>query len=157
MLRYILILLLWTPFVHAAEPDAQAKRHFQDYLAECGTNEIRCLWFHDDSAAVGMVMQLNLADYSVRDYRDVFDHALQGGGDRKMSHPQLLTLRKSSTTCRRQKKRRIIAGVSLSQCDGMGRLRFSSTTDGVCRQSFNAFMTSVEDISGMEKTPNAGL
>ena len=95
MLRYILlILLVWTPFVHAAEPDAQAKRHFQDYLAECGTNEIRCLWFHDDTATVGIVMQLNLADYSVRDYRDVYNWAHQGGGDRKMSHPQLLTLQK---------------------------------------------------------------
>ena len=95
MLRYILLFLfLWTPFVHAAEPEAQVKRHFQDYLGLCGENEIRCLWFHDDTTVVGMVMQVNLADYSVRDYRDVFDWAKQGGVPHMISHPQLLTLRK---------------------------------------------------------------
>ena len=99
MLRHVLpILLLCTCCVHAAELDAEAKQYFQAYLAECGTNEIRCLWFHDDAAAVGIVMQVNLANYSVRDYRDVYDHAQQGSGNHKISHPQLLTLRKIINT-----------------------------------------------------------
>ena len=58
----------------------RAKRYYEGYLASCNTNEVRCLWFLQDSSNVGMVMQLNLVDYSVCNYRDLFDHALQGGG-----------------------------------------------------------------------------
>ncbi|MBI3852365.1 MAG: hypothetical protein HY298_19080 [Verrucomicrobia bacterium] len=76
--------------------DAKATKHFQEYLAKCGTNEIRCVWFLNEKPNVAMVMTLNLQAYSVYTVREVYNWALQSEETRKLSHSQVLSLQKIS-------------------------------------------------------------
>src|SRR5438874_8081771 len=94
MLRYISILLALVPLLVRAADDADATKHFQEYLAQCGTNEVRCVWFLHDKPNVGMVMTLNLQDYTVFTAREVYNWAVQSSETRTLTHPQVLNLQK---------------------------------------------------------------
>ena len=66
-------------------PDA-AKDHFREYLVNCETNGINCLWFLHNDLGIGMVMTIHLDQETVYTVRDVYDHALQGGeGTRRLT------------------------------------------------------------------------
>jgi hypothetical protein len=74
--------------------NAASKQHFKDYLAKCDTNELRCVWFLQDNPRIGMVMTIRLDQETVLTGRDFYGWALQGGdGNRRLSHPQVLTLK----------------------------------------------------------------
>lgn len=73
--------------------DASARQHFQNYLDQCGTNEIRCLWFLGDNPAVGMVMTIDLSRETVFTVRDVYDWAEQSAKTRTLSHSQMRNLK----------------------------------------------------------------
>lgn len=88
-----------TPLPTPAQPAAEdinaelARRnleHFTGYLSKCPENEIRCLWFVDDRISVGMRMEIDLQESKVYTVRDVFNHALQNGWTRGMSHYQIV-------------------------------------------------------------------
>lgn len=64
--------------------------HFTSYLSECPENEIRCLWFGGDIINVGMIMQIQIEESKVYTVRDVFNHALQSGVTRGMTHYQMV-------------------------------------------------------------------
>lgn len=72
-----------------------AKLFFKDYLAKCGTNEIRCLWFLQDNPTIGMEMTVHLNEESVYTAREVYNWARQASDLRKLSHPQKLNLEKA--------------------------------------------------------------
>ncbi len=91
MLRYLFILLVLNPFFIRAADDGGAAKFFGDYLAGCGTNEIRCIWFLGPN--VGMVMIFNIQDYTVFTAREVYNWAEQTSETRKLSHSQILSLR----------------------------------------------------------------
>lgn len=74
-----------------AEQARQCREHFTSYLSECPENEIRCLWFGGDLAYMGMIMQIQLQESKVYTVRDVFNHALQSGVKRGMTHYQIVT------------------------------------------------------------------
>jgi hypothetical protein len=74
--------------------DEGAKAYFKDYLAKCATNEIRCLWFLQDNPKVGMVMAINFNEESVSTAREVYNWAVQSLETRKLSHAQILNLKK---------------------------------------------------------------
>jgi hypothetical protein len=74
-----------------AELARQCREHFTSYLSECPENEIRCLWFGGDLAYMGMIMQIQLQESKVYTVRDVFNHALQSGVKRGMTHYQIVT------------------------------------------------------------------
>jgi hypothetical protein len=74
--------------------DEGAKAYFKYYLAQCSTNEIICLWFLQDNPKVGMVMGIDLKEESVTTVRDVFKWAFQNFETRKLSHSQILNLKK---------------------------------------------------------------
>ena len=83
-----------TNSVAAPKQDEGAKEHFKDYLAKCDTNEVRCLWFLDDKPEVGMVMTINLNRESVFTVREVYNWAEQSSETRKLTHSQILNLKK---------------------------------------------------------------
>ena len=78
----------------ALKRDEEAKAYFKDYLAKCGTNEIRCLCFLQDNPRIGMVMTINLNEESVTTAREVYNWADQSFETRKLSHSQILNLKK---------------------------------------------------------------
>jgi hypothetical protein len=94
MLRYISIFLVLIPSLVRAADDSDAAKYFEDYLANCGTNEIRCIWFLDDRPNVGMVMTLSLLDHKVYTAREVYNWATQNSGTHKLTHPQVVSLQK---------------------------------------------------------------
>jgi hypothetical protein len=94
MLRYISILLVLIPSLVQAADDSGATKSFEGYLANCVTNEIRCIWFLDDKPNVGMMMTLSLRDYTVFTAREVYNWATQAVETRKLTHPQVLSLQK---------------------------------------------------------------
>jgi hypothetical protein len=96
MIRYIFVLMALVPQLLRAADDVDGTKHFQEYLAQCGTNEIRCVWFLQDKPNVGMVMTLNLQQESVYTVREVYNWALQNSETRKLTHPQVLSLQKIS-------------------------------------------------------------
>lgn len=73
--------------------DAPARQYFENYLNQCGTNEVRCLWFLDNNPRVGMVMTIDLGRETVFTVRDVYNWAEQSAENRTLSHFQVLTLR----------------------------------------------------------------
>lgn len=109
MLRFICMLLIIVPTLVRATSDigqvldeaifghtrdAEATKYFQEYLTKCGTNEIRCVWFLDNKLTVGMVMTINLHDYSVFTVRDVYNWEFQNSETRKLSYSQVTNLQK---------------------------------------------------------------
>lgn len=70
-----------------------ATAHFQSYLASCGTNEIRCLWFLNNEPKVGMVMTLNLQQETAFTVREVFNWAYQSSETHPLTHAQVISLR----------------------------------------------------------------
>ena len=97
MLRYIFILLALVPLLSRAADDDDATKHFQEYLGQCGTNEIRCVWFLHEKPNEGMVMTLNLQHETVYTTREVYNWASQNSETRKLTHAQVLTLEKISS------------------------------------------------------------
>jgi hypothetical protein len=95
MLRSIYILLVTIPLLVRATEDNVAK-FFQDYLAKCGTNEIRCLWFLQDNSKTGMMMTLNLQNYTAFTAREVYNWATQASETHTLTHPQVLSLKEIS-------------------------------------------------------------
>lgn len=73
--------------------DVPAQRYFDNYLHQCGTNEIRCFWFLDNNPRVGMAMTINLEQQTVFTVRDVYDWAEQAAHTRPLSYSQVLTLK----------------------------------------------------------------
>lgn len=71
-----------------AELPGRIQEHFTGYLSKCPENEIRCLWFVDDSISVGMIMEIDVQESKVYTVREVFSHALQNQKTREMSHYQ---------------------------------------------------------------------
>jgi len=57
--------------------DSAMEQHFRTFLNGCAPDEIRCVWFNNNSVQVGMVLTLNLHDGSVATRRDVVDWAVQ--------------------------------------------------------------------------------
>ena len=80
--------------VTAPKQDETVKAYFQDYLAKCDTNEIRCLWFLDDKPVVGEVMTINLSKESVFTALEVYSWAQEGSQVRQLSHSKKLNLEK---------------------------------------------------------------
>jgi hypothetical protein len=74
-------------------PAAGAKRYFEDYLVHCDTNAINCLWFLQNDPRIGMVMTIHLDQETVFTVRDFYGHAEQSFETRRLSHPQVLTLK----------------------------------------------------------------
>jgi len=72
---------------------AEAKRHFEDYLVHCDTNAINCLWFLQNDPRIGMEMTIHLDQETVFTVREFHDHAEQSFETRRLSHPQVLTLK----------------------------------------------------------------
>ena len=68
------LLVLFPLFVCAL--DSPAKRHFENYLAQCGSDEIRCVWFLNEDQRVGMVMPLDLQKSDVNTVRMVHNGAI---------------------------------------------------------------------------------
>jgi hypothetical protein len=71
----------------------RTRQYYEGYLTDCNTNEIRCLWFHQDSPNVGMEMTLNINEYTVETVRDVYDWAQQGRHTQKLSDAQVGSLK----------------------------------------------------------------
>ena len=69
------------------------RQHYEAYLGNCKTNEIRCLWFLHDSPNIGMEMTINLDDYTVNTARDVYNWALQNQHTEKISESAARQLR----------------------------------------------------------------
>ncbi len=55
--------------------DAEREAYFRAYLAACGPNEVRCVWFLNNDIGAGMKMTLNLQNGAVDTARDVFEFA----------------------------------------------------------------------------------
>jgi photosystem II stability/assembly factor-like uncharacterized protein len=91
-LRCAFIALAFFLFFVSAADDGRAVTYFEDYLANCGTNEVRCIWFSGTN--VGMLMIFKLRDYIVLSARFVYNHAVQTYETRKLSDAQILSLRK---------------------------------------------------------------
>ena len=87
------ITLAFMPASHAQGSDTEAVKHFDEYLAACPKDEIRCVWFLNGNVRVGMVMQLNMSKYETTTVREVHDWAHQNQKTRKLSHPQIETLK----------------------------------------------------------------
>jgi hypothetical protein len=75
-----------------AADDTNAIKYFETFLNNCGTNEIRCLWFLQDQPKVGMVMTLNLPMATVYTAREVYNWATQASDNRKLTQPQVISL-----------------------------------------------------------------
>lgn len=73
--------------------DVSARQYFESYLNQCGTNEIRCLWFLDNNPRIGMVMTIDLGRQTVFTVRDVYNWAHQAAETRTLSHSQVLILK----------------------------------------------------------------
>ena len=76
------------PFSLVTNPpasDAGPKTHFEYYLSQCDTNEVRCLWFLGDNPKVGMVITVSLNKDTVFTVREVFDWAEQGAKKEPLS------------------------------------------------------------------------
>jgi hypothetical protein len=93
MLRYAYIFLALIPSLVRATEDGDAARFFQDYLTKCGTNEIRCLWFLQGSSRTGMMMTLNLQNYTGFTAREVYNWATQASETHTLTHSQVLRLK----------------------------------------------------------------
>ena len=93
MLRYIFLVLALIPSLVRATEDSAAAKFFEDYLANCGTNEIRCIWFLS-YPRTGMVMTLNLRDYTAFEAREVYNWATQVSETHTLTHSQVLSLQK---------------------------------------------------------------
>ena len=65
--------------------DARAKVYFEDYLSQCDTNEVRCLWLHGDNPRLGIVMTISLNKDTVFTAREVSDWAEQDGKTKQLS------------------------------------------------------------------------
>ena len=80
------------------DSDGDAKQYFRDYLVNCETNGMNCLWFLQSNLGIGMVMTIHLDQETVFTVRDVYNWALQGGdGTRRLTHSQVLTLKEIIT------------------------------------------------------------
>ncbi|HEY1053069.1 MAG TPA: hypothetical protein VGE39_25035 [Prosthecobacter sp.] len=64
-------------------------RYYQRHLESCPEREVRCLWFLENRAGVGMMMTLNLKESRVDTVRDVYSHAKQNQKERELSHVQI--------------------------------------------------------------------
>jgi len=73
----LLILLACIPLFAPPDDVAEAKAHFEMYLADCDIDEIRCVWFLDHQQQSGMVMTINIRKYRVDTVRDVHNWARQ--------------------------------------------------------------------------------
>lgn len=82
------------PQIAADKSNANAAKlsleHFTSYLSKCPENEIRCLWFVDESISAGMIMEIQLQESKVYTVRDAFDWAEQNAKTREMSHYQVV-------------------------------------------------------------------
>ena len=87
------IALAFMPASHAQDSDAGAIKHFDEYLAACPKDEIRCVWFLNGNVRIGMVMQLNMSTHETTTVREVHNWAHQSHETRKLSHPQIETLK----------------------------------------------------------------
>lgn len=83
------------PEVSTAEHNPSAKQYFENYLNQCGTNEIRCLWFLDNNPRVAMVMTIDLSRETVFTAREVYDFAEEAAETRTLSHSQVLNLKET--------------------------------------------------------------
>jgi hypothetical protein len=95
MLRYIFMCVALIPSLIRAADDNEAvaaTAYFKDYLASCGTNEIRCVWFLRDDTKIGMLMTLNLQGGTVFTEREVYNWAEQSSETRSLTHSQVLSL-----------------------------------------------------------------
>jgi len=103
LLRYLSFFLLLLPSLIRAADDSTTARHLDDtldakasenYLTDCGTNEIRCLWFRQDNIKVGEIMSFNLRDQAVHTARWIWYSAIQATETHKLTQAQLLSLQK---------------------------------------------------------------
>ncbi len=88
-----LLLLAFVSVAQAQDSDKAAMEHFERYLTGCPESEIRCVWFLNGSARVGMVMTLNMSASEVTTVREVHDFARQSLETRKLSQSQVKTLK----------------------------------------------------------------
>ena len=91
--RWVCLVLAILPLRGRAADANDATAHFQSYLAGCGTNEIRCLWFLNNEPKVGMVMTLNLQAETAFTVREVFNWACQSSQTHPLTHAQVISLR----------------------------------------------------------------
>ena len=94
ILRCACIALAFFPLFISAADIGGAVKYFEDYLANCGANEIRCIWFSGTNVNVGMLMSFDLRDHSVFTARFVYNNSVQTSETRKISEAQILSLRK---------------------------------------------------------------
>jgi hypothetical protein len=74
-----------------------AKQYFKNYLDNCETNGMNCLWFLQSNPKIGMVMTIHLDQGTVFTERDVYNWAHQNSGTRRLTHPQVRTLKEIIT------------------------------------------------------------
>lgn len=92
-LIFPLFLLTVVSSSFAQGSDKDAIESFDNYLATCPENEIRCVWFLNGSARIGMVMRIDLSSYEVHTVREVHNWAHQNAKTRDLSHSQIETLK----------------------------------------------------------------
>jgi hypothetical protein len=69
-----------------------AKEHFNKFLDQCGTNEIRCLWFLRDDPRTGMRMTIQLKGKNTSTSMDVFELSEQEHTSRTLDDYQIAKL-----------------------------------------------------------------
>ena len=75
----------------AQDSDNTANKHFDNYLAKCSKNEVRCLWF--SNVGTGFIMKLDLTSAEVFTMIEDHDRSRKGGDVRKLTYRQTRTLK----------------------------------------------------------------
>lgn len=75
-------------------PQSEAFAENVAWHKQVGEKEVRMSWFLRGEPSIAMVCTAHLSKYEVTTSREVHDHASQGAETRKLSHSQILTLRK---------------------------------------------------------------
>jgi hypothetical protein len=79
---------------HASANLPASRQYFHDYLNQCATNEIRCLWFLQDDPRIGMEMTVRLQARAVQTIRDHYDWAREESPWRNLDYLDISQLDK---------------------------------------------------------------
>jgi len=71
----------------------EAENYFRNYLANCETNAIHCLWFHKNDPTSGAVMTIHLDHEVVFSVTDDYNWAFRVHAPQKLTYSQAMTLR----------------------------------------------------------------
>jgi len=92
LLNFFAMASCMLPSTAGEATDEAGRRYFSEYLANCPASKIRCVW-HSGSYGAGQIMEIDLKNYTVFTDSKVINWADQNTGTRKLSHPQIITLK----------------------------------------------------------------